>query len=467
MKLAALSPALKAEVQEFLKLGIPLASAQVAQAMTGFVDTLMMGRLGQTSLAAGGLAVMVFMACVMTGIGIVSSVTSLAAEAYGANRPRRVGEVTRQGLWLALLITVPVWPLLANFSQVMPALGQDPEVIALTHTYLNIARWGFLPALWFGVLRCTVTALSQARPILFIMVGANLFNVVGNYVLAFGKLGVPAMGLAGLAIASALSHLLMGAGLMGYVIYHRRGLFRPYHLFDRWYRWQPQTLRRLLSLGLPIGVVTILENGLFTVMTLMVGALGTAVLAAQQLALQTIVVVFMVPLGLSYAATARVGQWYGRGDWVGVKRAAAVGMALTIAVMTVSGVLFVLFPTVLIGLYLNVDDPANQQVVVIGVAMLTVAGFGQVVDGVQRTANGVLQGLQDTRVPMLISSFAFWGVGILSGYGLGFHTHLGGVGIWIGAYLGLATAAIGYLWRFLRLLKAASSPVPPPQPCLK
>ncbi|MEM6438008.1 MAG: MATE family efflux transporter, partial [Cyanobacteria bacterium P01_D01_bin.115] len=150
MKLAALSPALKAEVQEFLKLGIPLASAQVAQAMTGFVDTLMMGRLGQTSLAAGGLAVMVFMACVMTGIGIVSSVTSLAAEAYGANRPRRVGEVTRQGLWLAVLITVPVWPLLANFSQVMPALGQDPEVIALTHTYLTIARWGFLPALWFG-----------------------------------------------------------------------------------------------------------------------------------------------------------------------------------------------------------------------------------------------------------------------------------------------------------------------------
>ncbi|NEQ43744.1 MAG: MATE family efflux transporter [Leptolyngbya sp. SIOISBB] len=453
MKVFAISPATQSEIREFLKLALPLASAQVAQALTGFVDTLMMGRLGQEALAAGGLAVMIFMATLMTGVGIVSSVSPLAAQAYGAQRPEQVGQVTRQGLWLALLIAVPVVPFIGNLGDMMRSLGQAPEVITLADSYLSVICWACLPALWFAVLRCTVTALARTRPIFVIMVGANILNVLGNYVLAFGKLGFPAMGLSGLAIASALSHSVMCLGLMGYVIYHRRGFLQPYRLFERWLRLRPAILKQLLVLGFPIGVVTILENGLFTVMTLMVGAIGTHVLAAQQLALQTVVIVFMLPLGMSYAATARVGQWYGRGDWPGVQRAAMVSVSLTVAVMFIFGGVFVLFPTPLISLYLDVNDPANQAVLQAGIAMLTVAGFGQVVDGVQRTANGVLQGLQDTRVPMVLSLIAYWGVGMVSGYWLGFQTPLGGVGIWIGAYLGLATAAISYIWRFRMLLK--------------
>lgn len=460
MKVFHLSPELKTEIREFLKLAIPLASAQVAQALTGFVDTLMMGRLGQDALAAGGLAVMIFMASLMTGIGIVSSVSPLAAEAYGAQQPRRVGQVTRQGLWLALLIALPVIPMMANLSELMRSLGQPPAIIPLAATYLDLARWGFLPALGFAVLRCTVTALSTARPILIIMLVANLFNVLGNYVLAFGKLGFPAMGLAGLALASTLSHSIMFLALVGYIVYQRDHRFRPYQLFHQLHRLQPAILRQLLWLGAPIGVVTILENGLFTVMTFMVGALGTHVLAAQQLALQTVVVVFMLPLGMSYAATARVGQWYGRHDWVGVRRAALVSVSLTIAVMFLSGVGFVLFPEPLIGLYLDVNNPANANVLQVGIAMLVVAGFGQVVDGVQRTANGILQGMQDTRVPMVLSLIAYWGIGLLSGYWLGFHTPLAGIGIWIGAYLGLAIAAIAYIWRFSTLLKAKQTAQP-------
>ncbi|MGD1861819.1 MAG: MATE family efflux transporter [Leptolyngbyaceae cyanobacterium] len=457
MKLPLIHFDTRVEIREFLKLALPLASAQVAQALTGFVDTLMMGRLGQNSLAAGGLAVMIFMAMLMTGIGTVSSVSPLAAEAYGAQQPHRVGQITRQGLWLALMMALLGVPIMANLSDGLRSLGQSPTVIALADNYLDIIRWGFLPALWFAVMRCTATALARTRPIFIIMLGANLFNVAGNYLLAFGKLGFPALGLRGLAIASVLSHLIMCLSLLGYLLYHRRGFFRPYQLFEPPWQLRPRLLKRLLVLGLPIGIVTILENGLFTVMTLMVGAIGTHVLAAQQLALQTVIIVFMLPLGMSYAATARVGQWYGRGDWDGVQRAALVSVGLTIATMVIFGVIFVLFPTPLIGVYLNVNDPDNQAVLQAGVAMLTVAGFGQVVDGVQRTANGVLQGLQDTRVPMLLSFIAYWVVGLASGYWLGFHTPLGGVGIWIGAYLGLAVAAIAYIWRFRVLLKRAES----------
>jgi len=453
MKVTFLTPALQLEIRDFLKLAVPLATAQVAQAMTGFVDTLMMGRLGQDALAAGGLAVMVFMASLMTGIGIVSSVSPLAAEAYGAKQPLRVGQVTRQGLWLALLIGLVMLPMMGNLSGLMRSLGQDPAIIPLADRYLELARWGFLPALGFAVLRCTVTALSTARPILVIMLLANVFNVLGNYVLAFGKLGFPALGLAGLAIASSLSHLIMFVSLTGYILHQRDRRFRAYRLFEQLPRLQPGILRQLLLLGFPIGVVTILENGLFTVMTFMVGAIGTHVLAAQQLALQTVVIVFMLPLGMSYAATARVGQWYGRGDLAGVRRAALVSVGLTIAVMFLSGGIFVLFPEPIIGVYLDVNDPANQNVLKAGIAMLVVAGFGQVVDGVQRTANGILQGLQDTRIPMLLSFIAYWGVGLASGWWLGFRTPLGGIGIWIGAYLGLAIAAIAYIWRFRHLLK--------------
>ena len=206
MKLLAIAPTTQSEIRDFLKLALPLASAQVAQALTGFVDTLMMGRLGRDALAAGGLAVMVFMAILMTGIGIVSSVSPLAAQAYGAQSPEQVGQVTRQGLWLALLIALPVVPIIGNLGQMMRSLGQASEVVALADAYLSIICWGLLPALGFAVLRCTITALGRTRPIFVIMVVANLFNVLGNYVLAFGKLGFPAMGLSGLAIASALAH---------------------------------------------------------------------------------------------------------------------------------------------------------------------------------------------------------------------------------------------------------------------
>ena len=290
MKSFAIAPATQSEIHDFLKLAFPLASAQVAQALTGFVDTLMMGRLGQDALAAGGLAVMIFMAILMTGIGIISSVSPLASQAYGAQHPERVGQVTRQGLWLALLIALPVVPIIGNLGDVMRSLGQAPEVIALADTYLSIICWAFLPALWFAVLRCTITALARTRPIFVIMLGANVLNVLGNYVLAFGKLGFPAMGLQGLAIASALAHGLMCLGLIGYVVYHRRGFLQPYRLFEQWLRLRPEVIKQLLFLGFPIGVVTVLENGLFTVMTFMVGAIGTHVLAAQQLALQTVVV---------------------------------------------------------------------------------------------------------------------------------------------------------------------------------
>ena len=443
---------LQTEAREFLKLAIPLASAQVAQAVTGFVDTVMMGWLGQNVLAAGGLATIIFMAFMMTGSGIISGVSPLVAEAYGARQHQRVGQVTRQGLWIALVLAIPGMIIMANLDGLMLQFGQVATTVTLADTYLNIMAWGLFPAIAFAVLRGCIVALSEARPVMIIVVGATAFNVVGNYVLAFGKLGFPAMGIAGLAVASICAHWGMCLSLLGYMIWHQK--LRSYALFQSWHRLDGKLVQRLLWVGVPIGIAAILEYGLAIAMSLLMGALGTSVLAAHQVVLQTILVIFMVPLAMSYAATVRVGQWFGQRDWPQVRQAACVSIGLTVAFMVLMALALLTHPHQIIGLYLDLNDPANAEIVRIGVSMLTVAACGQILDGVQRTTNGALQGLQDTRIPMLLGTLAYWGVGLTTSYWLGFHTDLAGTGVWIGAYTGLGTAAIAFVWRFWRIVKS-------------
>ncbi len=437
---------IQTEIREFLKLAIPLASAQVAQAITGFVDTVMMGWLGQEVLAAGGLATMIFMAFMMTGVGIISGVSPLVSEAYGARQNPRVGQVTRQGFWIALLLAIIGMQIIANLDGLMQQFGQAETTVILADTYLNVMAWGLFPAIAFAVLRGSIVSLSEARPVMMIVITATGFNIIGNYVLAFGKLGFPEMGIAGLAVASICAHWIMFLSLLGYMLWHKA--LGKYSLFQNIHRLEPKILQKLLWVGVPIGIATALEYGLFTTVTFFMGALGTPVLAAHQIVMQTILVIFMVPLAMSYAATVRVGQWLGQRNWQQVRQAALVSIGLTVTFMLVTGIALVTHPQQIIGLYLDLNDPANANVLSIGVSLMTVAAFGQILDGVQRTANGVLQGLQDTRIPMLLGTAAYWGVGLTTSYLLGFHTNLAGRGVWIGTYIGVATAAIAFIGRF-------------------
>ncbi|NJN91951.1 MAG: MATE family efflux transporter [Leptolyngbyaceae cyanobacterium SL_5_14] len=443
-------PNIQTEIREFLKLAVPLASAQVAQAATGFVDTVMMGWLGQGVLAAGGLAAMVFMAFMMTGVGIVSGVSPLVAEAYGAKQHRRVGQVTRQGLWIALLLAIPGMQVIANLDPLMHQFGQAATTVNLADTYLSIMAWGLFPAIGFAVLRGCIVSLSEARPIMIIVITATLLNAIGNYVLAFGKLGFPEMGIAGLAVASIAAHWLMFLSLLGYMLWYKP--LREYSLFQTLHRLEPKILQQLFWVGVPIGITAVLEYGLCTTITFLMGALGTPVLAAHQVVLQTIMVIFMVPLAMSYAATVRVGQWFGQRNWSQVRQAAFVSVGLAVAFMLVTAIALFTLPRQIIGLYLNLDDPVNAEVVTVAVSIMSVAAFGQILDGVQRTANGILQGLQDTHIPMLLGTVSYWGVGLTTSYLLGFHTSLASVGVWVGSYTGLAVAAIAFVWRFWRIM---------------
>lgn len=448
-----------AEIRECLYLAIPLAAAQLAQSATGFVDTIMTGMLGSDALAAGGLGANFFTFLMMLAIGVISAVSPLAAEAYGAGATTRVSWVVRQGLWLAVLFSVPLMLIVLNGAPLLQFLGQKPATIALTQSYLSAIAWGYLPALGFATLRSFVAALSKPRSVLVIVVVGTCLNILGNYVLMFGKLGLPQLGLAGIGWASAFSFWAMFLALAGYILWEP--MLKQYQVFRHLHQWEGKTLRSLLQVGLPIGGMIGVEAGLFTMTTFLMGQLGTATLAAHQIALQSAALSFNIPLGISLATTIRVGQLFGKQDLPGTRLAGFVGIGLGGASMAAAALLFWFAPGFVVDVYLDVKDPNNAAVIPLAISLLGVAAVFQLVDGIQVAAAGALRGLQDTRIPLLIAIAAYWGVGLASGFILSRQLGLEGVGLWWGLALGLLFAAIVLTLRFTyrtRSLPAASPP---------
>jgi len=449
---------IRTEIRESLHLTIPLASAQVAQAATGFVDTVMMGWLGQETLAGGGIAATTFTTMLVIATGIVIGVSPLIAEAHGAGNKARIQQLTRQGIWLSLILTIPGMLLLGQIDS-LRQFGLAENIVMLAKTFLKIMQWGFLPALMLAMLKSVVSSLSQPQPITLVVVIGTLFNAIGNYILGFGKLGFPALGIQGIAWASVLSNWLMLMLLIVYICQHKQ--LKIYNLFAQLDWIDLKILRELIWLGVPIAISFAFEIGLFTTTTYLMGILGTDILAAHQIVFQTIAVIFMIPLGMSFATTIRVGQWMGQHNAEGVRRSAYVSMWMGGLFMTVTAITLLLFPRLVISLYLDIDNPANNSAIALATSMLNIAAISQILDGVQTTAAGALRGLQDTRLPMLLSFLAFWGIGLTCGYLLGFRLGFGGVGLWLGQLIGVSVAAGLFVWRFQRLMSSLRMDIVP------
>lgn len=441
---------IQTEVREFLKLAVPLASAQVAQSATGFADTMMMGRMETEVLAAGGLAAIIFLSIMTATSGVVMGVSPLIAEAFGAGQRTRIQQVARQGLWLAIIASIPMMILTGHLDQWMSHAGQTETTVRLANTYLDIMLWGLFPAVGFAALRATVSALSHARPIMTIVVTGTAFNIVWNYILGFGKFGFPKMGLAGLALASVLALWGMFIALALYVLIHPN--LRSYRIFQDVHRIRPRILWEVIWVGVPIGVFSGLELGFFLVITFWMGTLSTEALAAHQIVFQTLTVVFMVPLGISYATTVRVGQWLGKRDVIGIRYAAWVSMGISTIFAVGVSIAFLLFPRQVVGIYLDVQNPNNATIITLAQPLLIVAAIAQILDGFQKAVYGSLQGLQDTQVPMILNVLGYWGIGLSVGYWLGFYLRLGSIGLWIGQSVAIAVVAGLFIWRLCQLM---------------
>lgn len=444
---------LRREVRATLALAAPIVGVQLAQMSMSFVDVVMVGRLGTEALAAAVLGSTVFFTSVLVCVGVVLAVQPTVAQAVGAGDTQAVGRATRQGLWLGTLLGVPLTIALGYAEPVLLWTGQEPETAALAAGYLGAIRWGIVPDLWFTALRGLCEGLGRPRAILAVTLVGVVANVGLNYVLMFGALGAPALGVVGTGASSAVVITLMFAGLAVVVARGRR--FRDYHVFRTLRRPDPETLGALFRLGWPIGIALGLEAGLFTAATLLVGQLGTTALAAHQVALNAASVAFMIPLGIGMAGGVRVGQATGAGDAAGAARAGWTAIGLGAAFMTGSALLFWLRPSWVVWIYAGRDP--DPEVAALAVTLLGVAAVFQLFDGTQAATGGALRGLKDTRAPMLIGALAYWGVGLTAGWWFGLHLGWGATGLWWGLTLGLAVASVLLTARFRRLVGGPSA----------
>lgn len=440
---------LRREIRDTLRLSGPVVAAQLAQISMSFVDTVMVGRLGSEELAGVALGSSIFFFVLIFCMGVVMAVGPMVSQAYGAGEDEPIGRTVRQGLWLGLLLTIPSHLLLYNMAPVLDWLGQEAGTVARASAYLRSIAWGILPFLWFIALRNFVEGLGRPLPITVISLAGVVLNVGSNYVLMYGKLGFPALGIVGTGYASSIVFWFLFGALTWYV--QRKPQFRRYEVFSRLGRPDVEYFRALFQIGWPIGISLGIESGLFTTTAIMMGLLGSEALAAHQIALQCAAFTFMVPLGIGIATSVRVGHAAGRADPAGVWRAGFVGVALAALFMACAAFVFWIFPEPIIALYLELDDPANREVVTLAITLLGIAAVFQLFDGVQAAAGGALRGLKDTRVPMVISFVGYWMVGLGTGYALGFVRGSGAPGLWWGLVLGLATAAVLLSWRFHRL----------------
>jgi len=427
-----------------LALGLPLIGSHVAQFAIHLTDALMLGWYSVDALAAEVLGGTLFFVLFIMGSGFAWAVMPMVAAAQAAGEEAQVRRVTRMGGWASVLFGLAVLPAMLWSEPVFLALGQEAGVSALAARYLSIAGLSILPALLVMVLKSYLAALERTQVVLWVTLVAVVLNIAVNWVLIFGNLGFPELGVRGAALASVAVNI---AALAALVLYTARAT--PEHaLFHRLWRPDGEALMRVFRLGWPIGLTNLAEVGLFAASTAMMGWLGKLPLAAHGIALQVSSVVFMVHLGLSNAATVRAGQAFGRGDGEGLRAGARVVLAMSGAVALATVVLFLAVPEVLIGAFMNPAEPDRAGVIAAGTGLLAAAALFQLVDAGQVMALGLLRGVQDTRVPMVIAAISYWAIGVPASYGLGFTLGWGGVGIWLGLAVGLACAAVFMLARF-------------------
>ncbi|WP_426662186.1 MATE family efflux transporter [Rhodanobacter aciditrophus] len=431
------------EIGATVRLAIPLVLAQLAAVGSNVIDAVLSGHVGAHVLGAVAVGASIWSLAIVCGIGVMMAVPPSVAQLDGAGRRFDVGGVFRQALWLALVVGVLLWFAVRHAGPLIDLIGVTPSLRHDVERFLAAISWGAPALTCYFALRGLSEGLSLARPSMMFSFGGLALLVPLGYVLMFGKLGIPPQGAHGCGIATATVLWLEMTGFAVYVLKHRN--YRGLNLLERfeWPHWR--RISALLHVGAPMAVTLLAEGGLFVATALIISTLGEDVIASHQVALNVAALFFMIPLGLAMAITVRVGNAVGRGDASGVRYAGFCGIALTLATQLVSATLMLTLPHFIATLYTH-----DRRVIALAAQLIVLAGLFQFSDGIQVAANGALRGLKDTRVPMAITLFAYWGVGMPVGWWLGFHCGLGARGMWMGLIAGLSVAAAMLFTRFWR-----------------
>lgn len=431
---------------ETISLSVPIALTQLGQIAMMTTDLMLLGRLGEHVVAGAGLAHTVLFVAFTIGMGLVAAVAPLAAQAFGARDPRGVRRALRVGIWAAVLTGLPLTAFQFLGESLLIVLGQSPENTAIAGRYLAGLGWSLIPAWVFMAIRGFMGAVNRPEPALWITLVAVPSNFVLAWALIHGEFGLPRLDVLGAGIATTIINIAMC--VVALIICVTRPPFKKYRVLGRFWRFDALLLAKLCRLGVPISGAYLVEFGVFGVAGLLMGTISTTALAAHQIALQIAAILFMVPFGISLAATVRVGHAVGRGDPAGTRRAGIAALILGAAFMLLMTALIAATRHTLPPLFLGQVTPETAATAALTVTLLLVGPLFFVFDGVQTIGAGALRGLNDTRVPFFIAIFSFWMIGFTSCWALGFYTPLGPLGVWLGLSAGLIVHAILLAWRF-------------------
>ena len=426
-----------------LALATPVVTAELGWVTMGIVDTIMVGDLGASAIGAVGLSSMLFVSVAVFAMGLLLGLDPLVAQNFGARRLDECHRWLVDGIWLGIVTTLPMVGVIFGMNATMHLWGLPAEVLALSQPYLAILTWSLPPLLLYVAFRRYLQAMNRVRPVMFALVAANIVNAIANWVLINGHFGAPAMGVRGSAYATLAARIFMAAWLLIVIVRHEAHV-TP-RLRDTPLAIDFGRLRRLFWLGFPAAGQMVLEVGVFSAATALVGRVSAEALAAHQIALNMASLTFMIPLGVASAAAVRVGQAIGRRDPRGAASAGWTAIVIGVGFMGSAAIVFFTMPRALIRLFTS-----ESMVLELGVSLLFVAAVFQLFDGVQGVITGALRGLGNTRTAMLWNLVGHWAVGLPLGYLLCFRWGLGVVGLWWGLSLGLVICGVALLFVWIR-----------------
>lgn len=424
------------------RLAMPLIAAQLIESGIGFVDTVMIGRVGPVELAAIAIGNSVWITLMLFGKGVLIAISPSVASLRGAGQHEEITPVVRQGLWLSLVLGCLVFVALRHTREVFVWAGIEASVIPVACAYLEAVSWGIPAYLIAAAFRFLSEGIARTTPVLWVSLVGLIVNIAGNAVLIFGAFGLPALGAEGCGIATAIGMwCCLGAWLL---VMRASAHHRAHSIFSSLSLPSWRRMRALLHLGLPIGFSILFEAGVFAAVAFLLGRIGAVATAAHQVAINVAAMTFMVPQGLGMATTVRVGHAVGAGDLAEARFRGFLGIKLAILFMTAMSVLIFVARRTIAGVY--TDDPS-----VIGLAadLLQWVALFQISDGLQVAASGALRGLKDTRIPLIMVLVAYWAVAFPLAW-FSASSHLGANGPWLALIAGLTVAAVLLTLRFSR-----------------
>jgi len=439
------------EFKRSFNLSMPLVITEVIYGLSSFIATVMVAHLSKEELAANALVWGIYLAIILFFIGIIVAVSIITAQSYGANDSKGIGICFKQGLIISIVFALPMMLFMRLAPMVLSWTGQDMIIIKLAQPFFYALSWSILTINFLVLTTSFLSGINRTKASMFLSMMIIPIEIFFYYAFLFGKFGMPKMGLAGIGYALTISNTIVSIVSFSYLYFSTK--FKVYHLFTKWWKINKKFLLELLRIGLPMGAMICIEVSLVAVNAIMMGKLGTTVLAAYQISHQYIMIALVVIFGLTQGVVVRIGNEVGQNNRDVLKLVTLVNIGMAFGIMSLFSIFYVIFPELAISIDLNIKDHNLVSLINIAKSFLSIVAVLVLVEGTRLVIMGALRGLKDTKFSMLVSILGFWVIAFPGSYLLAFKLKLGGIGILWGFVIGLAVTALILWLRFNFLVK--------------